>query len=462
MSATQVVQQSLDEIKQKAHLNAFVHVCENALEQAQRSDVRLQSKTSRPLEGIPIAVKDNFCVKDTPTTAASDMLANFIAPYDATVVSRLSSAGAVILGKTNMDEFGMGSHSVHSRVGPVINPCHTSPPYSAGGSSGGSACAVAAGMCLGALGSDTGGSVRQPAAYTGTVGLKPSYGRVSRHGLLAYASSLDCPGVIAKTVQDVAAIYDVIAGVDNMDSTSLPVPLQPIKLQKDTLKGLRVGIPKEYNVEDLPDEIVELWQFGVEQLSLAGAAVVYVSLPTTLQALAAYYILAPAEAASNLARYDGLRYGHRTKRDAVSLHESISMSRGEGFGSEVLRRILVGNFVLSRSAVDAYFKKAQKVRRLVCDDFSRAFQTVDVLLTPTTPSAAPLLADCERMQPLQEYIGDVMTVPASLAGLPAISLPCNRLSSDLPLGLQLIGAHLSESKLLAVAHGLFQRLNRCN
>ena len=406
------------------------------------------------LLGVPIAVKDNFCVEGVETAACSEMLRGFVAPYESAVTERLQKAGAVLVAKTNMDEFGMGSGNVHSSFGKCLNPVDkTRVP---GGSSGGSAAAVASGACVAAIGSDTGGSVRLPAAYCGIVGAKPAYGTVSRHGLIAYASSLDTPGVLAQSVTDSMEILDCISGPDARDSVMhhgfQHLPWDSFSASTD-LAGVRVGIPAAFGVESLPSSTVDAWRQCAKVLVDAGAEVVPVSefSQTAKVALAAYYIIAPAEAASNLARYDGVRYGHRAeeheeefgndaRRDnpAAALHDLITRSRSEGFGEEVQRRIMAGNFVLSAGAYDAFYQNALIVRQAVRDDFSTAFSSVDVLLTPTAATVAPTIADFEKKSIVEGYTDDLFTVPASLAGIPSMSVPVPDPASGLPLGMQLM------------------------
>ena len=432
-------------------LNAWlVATPERALDMARESDARRARGEARPLEGAPIGVKDLFCTAGTATTAGSRMLEGFVPPYESTVTANLWNAGAVMLGKLNMDEFAMGSSNETSAYGPVTNPWRTAggAALTPGGSSGGSAAAVAADLCLAATASDTGGSIRQPAAFTGTVGIKPTYGRCSRFGMVAFASSLDQAGPIAKTVEDAALMLGAMCGHDARDSTSLdaPVPDFAAALGK-SVKGLRIGVPKEYRLDEMPAEIAALWEQGIGWLREAGCEIREVSLPHTQYALPAYYIIAPAEASSNLARYDGMRYGHRG--EGANLTEVYETSRAEGFGDEVKRRILIGAYVLSAGYYDAYYLRAQKVRRRIAEDFTHAWEEVDALLTPTAPSAAFALG--ERMSdPVAMYLNDVFTVTTNLAGLPGLSLPAGLSAEGLPLGLQLIGRHLDEETLFSL------------
>ncbi len=437
-------------------LNAFItETPDLALGLAEASDARRKRDgAAGPMDGIPIAVKDLFCTGGVLTTAGSHILDGFTPTYDSTVTANLKRAGAVMLGKTNMDEFAMGSANMTSYYGPVKNPWKGGGGRDLvpGGSSGGSTAAVAARLCLGAIGTDTGGSIRQPASFCGVVGLKPTYGRCSRWGIVAFASSLDQAGPMARTVRDAAIVLGAMAGHDARDSTSAPVDVPDFEAGLDAgVGGLRVGIPKEYVVDGMAAEIGRLWEKGAAWLKESGADIVEVSLPHTKYALPAYYIVAPAEASSNLARYDGVRYGLRVA--GGSLDEMYENTRGAGFGAEVRRRVLIGTYVLSAGYYDAYYLKAQKVRTLIAGDFRRAFETVDVLLTPTTPSAA--FAIGEKMDdPIAMYLNDVFTVPASLAGLPAISVPAGLSAGGLPLGLHLIGRPFDEETVLRAAHAL--------
>lgn len=428
-------------------LNAYVHRDEaGALVQAQAADERLGQKAVLGFwDGIPMALKDIFLTDGLPTTCASSILRNFVAPYDATVVKKLKAQGMVLLGKLNMDEFAMGSSNEHSVFGPVKNPYDlTCVP---GGSSGGSAAAVAAGSTFASLGTDTGGSIRQPAALTGTVGLKPTYGRVSRYGVIAYASSLDQVGPMTKDVTDCAHLLQAIAGFDPHDATSGAgeVPNYAAHLDKG-VKGLRIGVPKEYFEHALDADVHQAVTDALAAYKAMGAILVDVSLPHTRYGIATYYVLAPAEASSNLARYDGVRYGQRDK-DASGLNAMYTKTRGAHLGDEVKRRIMLGTYVLSAGYYDAYYKRAQKVRTLVRRDFAMAFEQVDVLLTPTTPSPAFKLGENET-DPMKMYMEDVCTVPVNLAGVPALSLPCGMTKSGLPIGMQLIGNHWQEAVLL--------------
>jgi aspartyl-tRNA(Asn)/glutamyl-tRNA(Gln) amidotransferase subunit A len=447
-SAVELTQACLDRIdRYDSAVGAFLLVTrDRALEDARRADERRRRGEDLPLLGIPIALKDIFCTRGIETTCASQILKGFVPPYDATLVTRLNAAGAVLLGKTNMDEFAMGSSTENSGYQPTRNPWDLS--RVPGGSSGGSAAAVAACFAPGAFGTDTGGSIRQPAALCGVVGMKPTYGRVSRYGMIAFASSLDQAGPFARTVADAALLLSAVAGPDPNDSTSLPdpVPAYHANLERD-LHGVRVGVPDEYFIAGLEPGVEQAVRRAVDVLGELGAEVHSVTMPHTEYALAAYYLIAPAEASANLARYDGVKYGLRAS-DASTM-ELYTRTRGQGFGSEVKRRIMLGTYALSAGYYDAYYVKAQKVRTLIKSDFDRAFESFDVIVAPTSPSVAfPLGARTE--DPLAMYLSDVCTLPASLAGLPALSMPCG-LSDGLPVGLQIVGPPLAEEKVLQVA-----------
>jgi aspartyl-tRNA(Asn)/glutamyl-tRNA(Gln) amidotransferase subunit A len=459
ISARELTEAHLRAVEAARPLNAFItETPEKALAMAEASDARIAKGEAGPLEGLPLAIKDLFCTQDVPTTAGSHILDGFRPPYESTVTANLWHAGAVMLGKTNLDEFAMGSSNMTSYHGGVENPWKRrgdNRKLVPGGSSGGSAAAVAARCALGATGTDTGGSIRQPASFTGIVGLKPTYGRCSRWGVVAFASSLDQAGPMARSVRDCAIMLGAMAGHDPKDGTSVerPVPDYEAALTGD-IRGLRVGVPKEYRVASMPPAIDKLWQQGIDWLKAAGAEVREVSLPHTTYALPTYYIVAPAEASSNLARYDGVRYGLREGGEAT-LDEMYEATRGAGFGTEVKRRVLIGTYVLSAGYYDAYYNKARQVRTLIARDFDQAFAEVDVLLTPTAPSAA--FAMGEKMDdPVAMYLNDVFTVPASLAGLPAISLPGGLSDDGLPLGLQLIGRAFDEETVLRSAGVLEQ------
>ena len=431
-------------------IHAFLHVDEtSAREQAKAVDAkRAAGEPLGPLAGIPIAIKDVLCTRGTATTCSSRMLEKFVPPYDATVIAKLKAADAVLIGKTNMDEFAMGSSTENSAFGATRNPWN--PAYIPGGSSGGSAAAVAACESPLSLGTDTGGSIRQPAALCGIVGMKPTYGRVSRYGLIAFASSLDQIGPFAHSVEDCARLLEVISGHDPKDSTSvdLPVPAYS-KTVNDPVKELRIGVPKEFFTDGLDAEVEQAVRTALKEYEKHGATIVDVSLPHSPYALAAYYIVAPAEASSNLARYEGMHYGHRTSEKA-DLIGTYAMSRSEGFGAEVQRRIMIGTYVLSSGYKDAYYLKALKVRRLVKQDFDTAFASCDVIIGPTTPTAAFPIGD-KSDDPLAMYLSDVYTVSCNLAGIPGISVPCGFTKAGLPIGLQLLAAPFEEDKLLQIA-----------
>ena len=444
-------------------LNAFVHrTPEIALDQARAADLRLAGGDAPDMCGIPLGIKDLFCTKGVPSQAASRILAGFRPEYESTVTAKLFGAGAVMLGKLNMDEFAMGSSNETSCYGSVINPWrrgNDATPLSPGGSSGGSAAAVAADLCLAATGTDTGGSIRQPAAFTGIVGIKPTYGRVSRWGVVAFASSLDQAGPMTKTVRDAAIMLAAMAGHDAKDSTSadLAVPDFEAALTGD-IRGKKIGIPREYRMDGMPAEIDALWADGVAMMKDAGATIVDIALPHTKYALPAYYVIAPAEASSNLARYDGVRYGHRATLSAGDgITDMYEKTRAEGFGPEVQRRIMVGTYVLSAGFYDAYYNRARKVRALIKRDFELAFDAgIDAILTPATPSSAFGLGEMANADPIAMYLNDVFTVTVNLAGLPGISVPVGLDSQGLPLGLQLIGRPWDEGGLLNHAYVLEQ------
>jgi aspartyl-tRNA(Asn)/glutamyl-tRNA(Gln) amidotransferase subunit A len=431
-------------------IGAYLTLCKDrAYQQAERIDEMAdRGDPLPPLAGVPIAIKDVFTTKGVRTTAGSKILENFIAPYDATVVARLEGAGAVVLGKTNCDEFAMGSSNENSGFRPVHNPHdHSRVP---GGSSGGSAAAVAAGMATASLGSDTGGSIRQPAAFCGVVGLMPTYGRVSRYGLIAFASSLDHVGPFGRTVKDVAIMLQQIAGRDPLDSTSAEVPV-PNYLEHvgQPVTGLKIGMPKEYFGEGLDPEVWTAMEVALQELAEAGAEIVPISLPHTAYAIPTYYVVATAEASSNLARYDGVRYGLRA--EGKTLAEMYRRTRDAGFGAEVKRRIMLGTYVLSAGYYDAYYLKAQRVRSLLAKDFDDAFAAVDVIVTPTTPTPAFKLGE-KADDPLAMYLADIFTVTADLVGIPGISIPCGKSKDGLPIGLQILGKHFDEPTVLRVAH----------
>jgi aspartyl-tRNA(Asn)/glutamyl-tRNA(Gln) amidotransferase subunit A len=463
-SAAELTADCLAAIAGAARLNAFVTTtAERAVAMAAAADARLAAGEAPDLCGIPLGVKDLFCTEGVRAQAASNILAGFAPPYESTVTRQLWAAGAVMLGKLNMDEFAMGSSNETSCYGPAVSPWRrrgSNVPLTPGGSSGGSAAAVAADLCLGATGTDTGGSIRQPAAFTGIVGVKPTYGRCSRWGIVAFASSLDQAGPMAKTVRDAAILLRAMAGHDPMDATSAPRPVPDFEAAlKGDLSGRRIGIPSEYRVEGMPAEIEALWQRGADMLRDAGAEIVEVSLPHTRYALPAYYVIAPAEASSNLARYDGVRYGHRAalgRGDGMT--ELYEKTRAEGFGREVRRRILIGTYVLSAGYYDAYYLRAQKVRTLIRRDFETVFAGgVDAILTPATPSAAFGIGELADADPVQMYLNDVFTVTVNLAGLPGVAVPAGLDAQGLPLGLQVIGRPWEEAEMLDVAFAIEAR-----
>ncbi|KQM88600.1 glutamyl-tRNA amidotransferase [Sphingomonas sp. Leaf23] len=443
-------------------LNAFlVETPDHALAAAKvADDARAAGETLKPLAGVPIGMKDLFCTQGVETTAASGILKGFVPQYESTVSGNLWNAGAGMLGKLNLDQFAMGSSNETSAFGNVISPWrrpNDTAPMAPGGSSGGSSAAIAARLCPAATGTDTGGSIRQPAAFVGITGIKPTYGRCSRYGVVAFASSLDQAGPMARDVRDCAIMLEAMAGFDPKDSTSLdlPVPAWEAGLNA-SMAGKRVGIPKEYRVDGMPPEIEALWQQGIDWLKDAGAEIVEVSLPHTKYALPAYYIIAPAEASSNLARYDGVRFGQRVLPDGAGLQDMYAATRAAGFGDEVKRRIMIGTYVLSAGFYDAYYTQAQKVRTLIARDFEQAWEQCDVLLTPTAPSAAFALGE-KSADPIAMYLNDVFTVPSSLAGLPAMSVPGGVDKDGLPLGLQVIGKPLDEQGVLNAGLAIEQR-----
>jgi aspartyl-tRNA(Asn)/glutamyl-tRNA(Gln) amidotransferase subunit A len=461
ITAVELTEACLSAIANAEQLNAFVHhTPEIALDQARAADARLAYEDPPALCGIPLGIKDLFCTKGVPSQAASRILNGFRPEYESTVTERLFAAGAVMLGKLNMDEFAMGSSNETSAYGEAVNPWKVDARrLTPGGSSGGSAAAVAADLCLGATGTDTGGSIRQPAAFTGIVGIKPTYGRVSRWGIIAFASSLDQAGPMTKTVRDAAIMLQAMAGHDPKDSTSadIAVPDFEAALTGD-IRGKVIGIPREYRMNGMPAEIDALWQQGIAMLRDAGAVVRDISLPHTKYALPAYYVIAPAEASSNLARYDGVRYGHRaTLAQGDGITEMYEKTRAEGFGREVQRRVMIGTYVLSAGFYDAYYNRARKVRALIKRDFETVFaEGVDCILTPATPSAAFGLGEKADADPVEMYLNDVFTVTVNLAGLPGIAVPVGLDRQGLPLGLQLIGRPWDEAGLLAHAHVLEQ------
>ena len=454
-SAVELTKEYLNKMESCRELNAYVlETPEKALEQAKAADEKYKNGTNGALEGIPLGIKDLFCTRGIRTTACSHILDGFVPPYESTVTQKLLDAGAVFLGKLNMDEFAMGGSNETSFYGPAVNPWSKDKKLVAGGSSGGSAAAVAANICGAATGTDTGGSIRQPSAFCGVTGIKPTYGRCSRYGIIAFASSLDQAGPIAKDVRDCAVLLKNMAGHDVRDSTSAKAEVPDFeKFIGMDVRGMKIGIPAEYRPDGLNAEIAAVWDRGIGMLKARGADIVDISLPHTKYALATYYIIAPAEASSNLARYDGLRYGLRVPGE--HLDNMYINSRTEGFGKEVKRRIMIGTCVLSAGYYDAYYLKAQKVRRLIRDDFVKAFEKCDVILTPTAPTPAFPIGDKSMLEnPINMYLNDVFTVSVSLAGLPAMSLPAGLSAEGLPLGLQVIGKAFDEGSVFKTASAL--------
>ncbi|MES2215243.1 MAG: Asp-tRNA(Asn)/Glu-tRNA(Gln) amidotransferase subunit GatA [Pseudomonadota bacterium] len=457
-SALDLTNAHLKQMEKHRALNAYVlETPELAINAAIEADKRIKEGSALPIDGIPVAVKDLYCTKGVRTTACSKILHNFVPGYESTVSKNIADKGSVMLGKANMDEFAMGSSNMTSSFGNVINPWkdQSNKDLTPGGSSGGSAAAVSAFMAMAALGSDTGGSVRQPAAFTGLVGIKPTYGRCSRFGMIAFASSLDQAGVFTRTVEDSAIMLEAMMGFDPKDSTSLNAPVPSLRpATKESIKGMKVGVPMDLmKQEGIAPEIISMWNESIDIAKREGAEIVDITLPNAKYALAVYYVIAPAEASANLSRYDGVRYGLRVEKDGMSLDEMYELTRSEGFGSEVKRRILIGSYVLSSGFIDAYYIHAQKVRRLIANDFSRAFEKVDAILLPTAPTAAFAL-DFVDDNPVTMYLNDIFTIPASLAGLPCLSVPAAMSGSGLPLGMQIIGNKMDEYNVLKLAASL--------
>jgi aspartyl-tRNA(Asn)/glutamyl-tRNA(Gln) amidotransferase subunit A len=450
VSSVELTRAFLERINKYKDLNAFITLePERSLAQARAADARIANGEAGALTGIPIAQKDIFCADGWLTTCGSKILSNFVAPYDATTIDKFNKAGAVCLGKTNMDEFAMGSSNETSYYGVVKNPWNTAAVP--GGSSGGSAAAVAARLAPAATGTDTGGSIRQPASLTNLTGLKPSYGRVSRYGMIAFASSLDQGGPMCRTVEDAALMLNVMAGFDPRDSTSVDEPVPDYtKSLNDDIKGLRIGLPKEYFSKGLSAEVAKVIETAIAEYKKLGAQVVEVSLPNSQLAIPCYYVLAPAEASSNLSRFDGARYGYRAK-DYTDLLDMYCKTRAEGFGAEVKRRIMIGTYALSAGYYDAYYLKAQQLRRLIAEDFRKAFESCDVIMGPTTPTTAFKIGE-KSDDPVAMYLSDIYTISVNLAGLPGMSIPAGFAADGLPVGLQLIGQYFNESRLLNAAH----------
>ena len=455
VSSVELTSHFLDRIEAaQPKLNAFITVDrDKSLAQAKAADLRIARGEAGPLTGIPIAHKDLFCARGWRTTCGSKILSNFVAPYDSHVIEQFDGEGAVILGKTNMDEFAMGSSNENSAFGPVRNPWDADAVP--GGSSGGSAAAVAAGLAPAATGTDTGGSIRQPASFTGVSGIRPTYGRVSRYGMVAFASSLDQGGALGRSAEDLALVLAVMAGFDERDSTSVDRPKDDYAgALARGVGGLRIGLPREYFTRDLARDVADPILAAIDEYKRLGATVVEVGLPSQALAVPAYYVLAPAEASSNLSRYDGVRYGHRAP-EYTDLRDMYRKSRAQGFGPEVKRRILIGTYVLSHGYYDAYYLKAQKIRRLVARDFAQAFERCDVIMGPATPSVAFDLGE-KTSDPVQMYLDDIYTVPINLAGLPGMSIPCGFGNKGRPVGLQIVGNYFEEARMLSVAHAFQQ------
>jgi aspartyl-tRNA(Asn)/glutamyl-tRNA(Gln) amidotransferase subunit A len=454
-SALELTRAHLKQMQEHKKLNAYVlETPEIAINLANETDQRIKEGTALPLDGIPVAIKDLYCTKGVRTTSCSKILHNFIPEYESTVSANIANKGTIMLGKANMDDCAMGSSNMTSYFGNVISPWRgqDNQDLTPGGSSGGSSAAVSAFMAMAALGSDTGGSVRQPAAFTGLVGIKPTYGRCSRYGMIAFASSLDQAGVLTRTTEDAALMLEAMMGFDHKDSTSINAPVPELKTAvKESIRGMKIGVPVDLMKQDgISSEILSMWNKSIEIMRQEGAEIVDITLPHAKYALAVYYVIAPAEASANLSRYDGVRYGLRVEKDGMSLDEMYELTRSEGFGTEVKRRIMIGAYVLSSGFIDAYYLHAQKVRRLIANDFKTAFAEVDAILLPTAPTPAFSL-DFKDDNPVTMYLNDIFTIPASLAGLPCASVPAALSSSGLPLGMQIIGDKLDEYNVLKVS-----------
>jgi aspartyl-tRNA(Asn)/glutamyl-tRNA(Gln) amidotransferase subunit A len=454
LSAVELVEAAVSQAEQHREINAFVtETFDEARELAIASDSRRKAGDARKLEGLPLAIKDNFCTKGVRTTAGSKILGNFIPTYESFVTNRLFENGALMVGKTNMDEFGMGSSTENSPFGPTLNPRALElglEDYVAGGSSGGSAAAVAAGFCVGGVGTDTGGSIRQPAAFCGVVGMKPTYGLCSRRGIIAYASSLDQAGVIANSVRDVATLLEVMVGHDELDTTSLDCPDIDLSIEGKG-RSFRVGIVKQFRTRKFSDDLERAWTTAEKCLGLCGIELVEIDLPHVLYSLPAYYVIAASESSSNLSRYDGVRYGYRAVGAFETVDEMMAATRTEGFGIETRNRILLGTFALSAGYYDAYYDKARRVRHVILDEFRAAFEKVDAIAWPTAPTAAFKIGAHDK-DPVSLYLEDIFTVPVNLAGLPAISLPVSTSALGLPMGIQIIGPQLGDGTVLKIAH----------
>lgn len=454
-SSTELVEAHLKQMEKHKALNAYVlETPEIARQLAAQSDARIAKSDMRKLEGIPIGVKDLFCTKGVRTTSCSKILSNFVPTYESTVSGNVSSHGTIMLGKTNMDEFAMGSSNMTSYFGNVISPWKgmNGEDLTPGGSSGGSSAAVSSFMAMATLGSDTGGSVRQPAAFTGLVGVKPTYGRCSRYGMIAFASSLDQAGVFTRTVEDSALMLEAMMGFDPKDSTSLDAPVPELRsATTSSIKGMKIGVPYDLmKQKGISEEIITMWNDSIEILKAEGAEIIDISLPNSKYALPVYYVIAPAEASSNLSRYDGVRYGLRIEKESMNLDEMYELTRSEGFGNEVKRRIMIGTYVLSSGFIDAYYTKAQRVRRLIANDFKTAFANVEAILMPTAPTEAFALS-VKQDNPVTMYLNDIFTIPSSLAGLPCMSVPAAMSKNNLPLGMQVITDKMDEYNMLKVA-----------
>ncbi len=466
-SSTELTEAHIKNIEAHKNLNAYItETFDLALSQASKADINYKNDEPRKLEGIPIGVKDLFCTKDVRTTSASGILANFVPPYESTVSGKVLNEGAVMLGKTNMDDAAMGSSNLTSHFGKVISPWQaidSDQQLVPGGSSGGSSAAVSGFLSMASLGSDTGGSVRQPASFTGTVGIKPTYGRCSRWGMIAFASSLDQAGVITRTVEDAALMLECMMGFDEKDSTSLDLPIPELRSAcQASIKGMKIGVPNNLmELEGISSEIIQMWQQSIATLESEGAEIIDIELPHAKYALATYYVIAPAEASSNLSRYDGVKYGLRVEQDGMSLDEMYTLTRSKGFGEEVKRRIMIGTHVLSSAFMDAYYLKAQKMRRLIANDFKNAFAKTQVILLPSAPSAA-FGVDEKQDNPVTMYLNDIFTIPASLAGLPCISVPSALTSQNLPLGMQIIGPALDEYNVIKIARAIERSVSHLN
>lgn len=467
IKASELTEAHINAAEQHRNLNAYcLETFEHARKMAKHSDENYISGKARLLEGIPVGVKDLFCTKNIRTTACSKMLANFVPPYESTVSQKLADSGAVMIGKTAMDEFAMGSSNTTSYFGNVINPWkekNSDDDLVPGGSSGGSSASVASFTSMAALGSDTGGSIRQPAAFTGTVGIKPTYGRCSRLGMIAFASSLDQAGAFARTLEDAALVMEAIMGYDDRDSTSINAEVPRLRSAVAlNQKGTKVGIPRHMmEIEGVNPDIIKMWENSIEMMADDGAEIIDIALPNAKYALPVYYVIASAEASSNLARYDGVRYTHRTDQKNISLDELYTLSRTEGFGDEVKRRIMIGTYVLSASQMDAYYIKAQRVRRLIANDFKEAYRKCDVILLPSTPSPAFKIG-ANQDDPVSMYLNDLFTIPASLAGLPCLSVPAALSKTGLPLGMQLVGKALDEYGIIRAAGAIERGVKNLN